>query len=290
MNRLSAEGRAILAEDPVWAAYAIADLRPDLARYCRWAVSPQKGGLVLLFTGLEPPILLAAGTTEGVHTALGSIDLPPELSLSVQPSHLPAVQSGYPCIDTECMLRMRFAPRTNVPLPVHTAVPLSRMDLQRLQDLYRCGGEFAPDAFDSSQLDDGYFFGIEDKDGSLLSAGGTHIAYSSTRSPSARASGAQPRNSDAIDAILAEGVAAIGNVYTRPDSRGKGYGTAVTASILHALQVANYGTIVLNVSAHNLAAQSIYEKLGFSMHCHFLEGRAATDRCFSGSRVARERH
>ena len=172
------------------------------------------------------------------------------------------------------MLRMNFAPRTSLPPPVHAAVPLSRMDLQRLRDLYHCGGEFAPDAFDSSQLDDGFFFGIEDKDGSLLSAGGTHIAYSSARSPSGRAAGTQLRNIDTIDAILAEGVAAIGNIYTRPDSRSKGYGAAVTASVLHALQAANYGTIVLNVSAHNLAAQSIYEKLGFSVHCHFLEGLA----------------
>ncbi len=274
MNRLTPEGRAILASDPVWAAYAIADLRPDLARHCRWAVSPQKGGLALLFTGLEPPILLAAGTSDGVHAALGDIDLPQELSLSIQPSHLTALQLRYPDVDTECMLRMNFAPRKNQPPPVRPAVPLSQMDLQRLQDLYRCGGEFAPDAFDSSQLDDGFFFGIEDKDGSLLSAGGTHITYSAARSPFARAVGRQPRRDDTLDSILAEGVAAIGNIYTRPDCRGKGYGTAVTASILHALQAANYGTIVLNVSAHNLAAQSIYEKLGFVVHCRFLEGLA----------------
>ena len=57
----------ILSQDPVWAAYAIADLRPDLARHCRWLVAPDASGLALLYVGLAP-ILLTSGSLEGVAT------------------------------------------------------------------------------------------------------------------------------------------------------------------------------------------------------------------------------
>lgn len=273
-DTLSPAGRAILAADPVWAAYAIADLRPDLARLCRWSVSPELGGLALLYTGLKPSILLTAGRAEGVAAALCALDLPPSLLLSIQPSHLNSVQLHYPHITTECMLRMHMKRCQNNPKPDHITRPLSREDHWRLRDLYEAGGQFAPDAFDPGQLDDGFFFGIEDNDGSLQSAGGTHIAYSSARWPSSRAAGLRPQDGDSLDAILFRGVAAIGNIYTRPDCRGKGYGTAVTASILRAVKSAGISTIVLNVNARNLAAQSIYEKLGFERHSLFLEGLA----------------
>ena len=44
--------RAILDMDPVWAAYAIADLQPDYASYSRWHIAETDTGkgLTLLFT------------------------------------------------------------------------------------------------------------------------------------------------------------------------------------------------------------------------------------------------
>ena len=270
--------RDILSQDPVWAAYAIADLRPDQARYCRWMVAPDASGLSLLFTGLEPPILLSAGTPDGVAAALNDAELPDEVFLSIRTSHLPAVRRHYPRINRHDMLRMALAPGQNVPAPLMPAVPLSSADEHRLQTLYQQGGEFAPDAFTVSQLHDGYFIGIEDEGGALAAAGGTHIAFRSDGPHSGNLQESHPQKYDSIDRILSQGVAAIGNVYTRPDCRGRGYGRAVTTRIVQALQTDGYGLFVLNVSERNLVARSIYEKLGFVTHCPFVEGRARRNR------------
>ncbi len=268
----------ILAQDPVWAAYAIADLRPDLAPFCRWTIAPDASGLALLFTGLEPPILLTAGSSEGVAAALNDAALPEEIFLSVRESHIPAVQQHYAHVERHVMLRMALAPGQQVPEPTVPTVPLSTADELRLQSLYQHGGEFAPDAFTSSQLRDGFFFGIEDRRGHLAAAGGTHIAYRRKSTSSLSPHETRCHNADSVDCILSQGVAAIGNIYTRPDRRGRGLGTAVTARITHALQADGYNFIVLNVSMQNLVAQSIYEKLGFVRHCHFIEGRASRSR------------
>ena len=270
--------RDILSQDPVWAAYAIADLRPDLAHYCRWMVAPDASGLALLFTGLQPPILLSAGTPGGVAAALNDAELPDEVFLSIRTSHLPAVRRHYPRINRHDMLRMALAPGQNVSAPLMPAVPLSSADEHRLQTLYQHGGEFAPDAFTVSQLHDGYFFGIEDENGALAAAGGTHIAFRLDSLPSPSPQEGHRQKADSIDRILSHGVAAIGNIYTRPDCRGRRFGSAVTARVVQALQADGYGLIVLNVSERNLVARSIYEKLGFVTHCPFVEGRASWDR------------
>ncbi len=265
----------ILAQDPVWAAYAIADLRPDLAPFCRWTVATDASGLALLFTGLEPPILLTAGTSDGVAAALNDAALPEEIFLSVRESHIPEVQQHYARVERHEMLRMALAPGQQVPEPTVPTVPLSTADELRLQSLYQHGGEFAPDAFTTSQLRDGFFFGIEDRRGHLAAAGGTHIAYRRKHATSPDLQKSHCQKSGSIDCILSQGVAAIGNIYSRPDCRGRGFGTAVTARITQALQADGYKFIVLNVSKQNLVAQSIYEKLGFVTHCQFIEGCAS---------------
>lgn len=275
LHTMEGDVRAILSQDPFWAAYAIADLHPDLAHFCKWLLAPDASGLALLYTGLEPPILMTAGTLAGVAAAMSDVELPPELFLSVLPEHLPAVQLHYPHIDRQDMLRMSLPAEKHVPAPTHPTVPLSRRDEQRLQALYQHGGEFAPDAFSSSQLDDGFFFGIEDAAGALATAGGTHVAYRPDSPSSHHQADSRGQISDSMEGILTRGVAAIGNIYTRPDCRGLGYGMAVTASVVWALQADGYELIVLNVGEQNLIARSIYEKLGLILHCKFFEGFAS---------------
>ncbi len=69
-----------------------------------------------------------------------------------------------------------------------------------------------------------------------------------------------------------EGAAAIGNVYTRRDRRGRGLSKRVTSAVLDALE--GIGTIGLNVRADNPAAIRVYESLGFARHCPFIEALA----------------
>ena len=69
-----------------------------------------------------------------------------------------------------------------------------------------------------------------------------------------------------------EGAAAIGNVYTRRDRRGRGLGRLVTSAVLG--ELAGVETIGLNVRADNDAALHLYESLGFARHCQFYEALA----------------
>ncbi len=59
-------------------------------------------------------------------------------------------------------------------------------------------------------------------------------------------------------------VAALGNITTHPDYRGKGYGTTVTAGVCKSL-LRDIDYIGLNVKADNISAIKCYERLGFEV-------------------------
>ena len=117
-------------------------------------------------------------------------------------------------------------------------------DLPALERLY--GAPDGPDYFCPAMLEEGIFYGVREG-GELAAAAGTHIVS------------------------RMEGVAAIGNVYTRSARRGKGLGMRVTSAVIGALSAVP--TVVLNVREANAGAIRIYERLGFARHCAFLEGR-----------------
>ena len=76
-----ADIRRRLEQDGVWAVYALADLQPELAPYCRWFVHDDGAtyAVALLFDGLEPPILFAAGEPAALAAALTGADLPTQV-------------------------------------------------------------------------------------------------------------------------------------------------------------------------------------------------------------------
>lgn len=237
--------REILRVDPVWSAYALADLRADLMPMCRWAVAGD--GLALIFTGLEPPILLTVGSPEDVAGALAGAALPEEVYLSVRHEHLTAVECWYHVQDQRVMVRMALGEDVNLPPVGQPVRRLTSADVPAIEGLIAQGGPFAPDGFAPYQVADGFFFGVEDENG-LAAIGGTHILN------------------------YAEGVAAIGNVYTRFDCRGRGYARAITSEIVSQLRAAGLPLLVLNVNSENQIARKLYDSLGFVEHCSFVEG------------------
>ena len=104
-----------------------------------------------------------------------------------------------------------------------------------------------PGATGARQLHERPFFGVWEGD-ELISVAGIHIL------------------SEWAD------VAAVGNIFTRPDQRGRGLGTRATAALIQDLLDSGFETIVLNVSTENQAAIRCYEKLGFVPHCQYHEG------------------
>lgn len=105
----------------------------------------------------------------------------------------------------------------------------------------------SPDFFYPSMVTDGVFFGVYEGD-ALIAAAGTHRL------------------------AREESAAAIGNIYTRRDRRGRGMARLVTSAVLGALT--GVETIGLNVRADNDAAIHLYESLGFVRHCQFHEALA----------------
>lgn len=296
--------RAALLVDPAFNAYALADLHPRYAAACRWIVAtgPDKTdadetdavGLVLLYTGLEPPILMATGNelliAQAIEGAAEQGALPPEMYMSVAESVYTLLTRYYTFDearggDVRPMWRMVLDPIAHAPdgqEPDAQAlvgqgtdsrllgaagdglrlVALGPEDVARVNSLYAHGGPFTPDAFDAYQLDGGSFFGIEATKelspgdeagqgvhkGALIAVGGTHV----------------------IDTIHA--IAAVGNMYTHPQWRGKGLGTAVLDAIVADLRRQGISLIVLNVDRRNTGARHLYEKFGFRTHCAFVEG------------------
>jgi len=71
-----------------------------------------------------------------------------------------------------------------------------------------------------------------------------------------------------------EGVAAVGNIYTRPDCRGQGLAQTVTSAVVTALREVGIQTIGLNVENTNAYAIRAYERVGFRTHFSYSEGIA----------------
>ncbi len=96
----------------------------------------------------------------------------------------------------------------------------------------------------------GTFFGIEAR-GVLIATAGTHLVSDTTST------------------------AAVGNVFTHPDHRGRGYAEMTTSAVCAELIRRGIRTIVLNVAQSNAVAIHVYEKLGFKKVVPFIEGVAA---------------
>lgn len=248
----------LLAGDPVWSAYAIADLQPAMAPYCRWFAHTSSDGdardgdaVVLLFDGLEPPALFAEGDPAALEAVLSCADLPPRVYLTMREEHVPIIARRYDHHDRRHMWRMVLGEArgegrvANAPLRRLTAA-----DVPQVRSLLAHGGPFTPDAFAEYQITQGVFFGVEDGAGGLAAVGGTHI----------------------VD--YTRGVAAIGNMYTRPDCRGRGYAGAVLAAIVAEVRANGATTIVLNVDQRNTGARRLYEQHSFTVHCPYIEGVA----------------
>ena len=71
-----------------------------------------------------------------------------------------------------------------------------------------------------------------------------------------------------------ESVAGIGNVYTRRDRRGRGFGGQVSGAVTTELLRLGVRTVVLNADESNVAAIRVYQRLGFERYCEYREGIA----------------
>lgn len=101
--------------------------------------------------------------------------------------------------------------------------------------------------FAAYQVEQGIFYGLH-VDGDLVATAGTHVVSQTY------------------------GIAAVGNVFTHPHHRGRGYATACTDAVIREIVRRGCQDVVLNVNVTNAVAIHVYERLGFRRHCRYLEG------------------
>ena len=122
---------------------------------------------------------------------------------------------------------------------------LGDQDISDMLELYESG--YPGNWFEPDMLDLNCYFGIrEPGEKRLICIAGTHVY-----SPDRRA-------------------AALGNIVTRQEFRGRGYGERVTAGICRDFVSAGM-RVGLNVRQDNKAAISCYRKAGFTLHAEFSE-------------------
>jgi ribosomal protein S18 acetylase RimI-like enzyme len=244
--------RPLLRRDPSWAVYPLGDLAPGFFEHCRWFHTPgDPPALLMLYGAFTPAVLFALGLADRVAPLLDEIDPALPLYLHVRPEVVPLLAPRYHLTNLTAMWRMLLDAARFAPGDLAGAEPLGPADLDALQRLYADGaaaGE-GPAFFLPDMLASGVFYGCR-AGPELVAVAGTHLV------------------------VPQEGVAAVGNIYTRRDRRGQGLAARVTAAVVAEMLRRGVPTVALNVAQSNATARRVYERLGFAVYCPFVEGLA----------------
>jgi GNAT superfamily N-acetyltransferase len=252
----TADAVAALGEDRRWNGYSLADLDPAHRAWTRIVLARRGAGAATAaclfyrhpaFNSLIPdgdPDGLAAILADAARDAL----LPDTTYILAREPHLVALERHYVLHDQSAMRRMALD-RQDFRPPATQPSGLRRLTEENAAAVGAFYAAYPASTFTPDQLTHGVFYGVWQGD-RLLAAAGTHV-------------------------IAAEyGIAAVGNVFTLPEARGRGYGAATTAGVVAALLAGPCGEVILNVVAANATARAIYTRLGFVEHCPYVEARA----------------
>lgn len=244
------EIRAILNRDRPWSAYALGDLEPELFAKCVWFFADDS--LALVYLGFGITVVVALGDDRGWPAAWREacefLGQKQDVYMSVRPAVMDHLRANHVIRVEKAMWRMLLVPPLAMDVNSTDTKRLCVSDAPAVERLYVTGepaGE-APDFFQKEMLVSGVYYGIWDG-GELAAVGGTHLVSRT------------------------ESVAALGNIFTRSDCRGRGLSTAVTYAVARELVTEPLATIILNVRRDNEAARRVYHKLGFNDYCPYFE-------------------
>jgi ribosomal protein S18 acetylase RimI-like enzyme len=245
---------AFLRRDPFLHGYELGDLDdrlwPDTAWY-GLLEGQEILALALLYTGLSEPTLLALAS-DGIALLARLLReaaplLPASLYCHLMPSLEKSLEGRYtmtPQVE-HYKMALRDAGRLDEALSAETAAlsPEDRAEVEAFYAQSYPGNWFVP-----ALLETGCYVGIREA-GKLLCVAGVHVYSARSR------------------------VAALGNIATRPEARGRGLAQAATAALCRRL-LRTVDHICLNVRADNQAAIACYRKLGFEAVASYAEHRA----------------
>jgi RimJ/RimL family protein N-acetyltransferase len=238
-----AQIRALLERDRIWSAYALADLDPKEDDNSNWLFNQE--AVVLIYRGLNPAVLFTEGESQQLQPLLTDIS-PERFIYLLKTEHKDLLATRLQVEFEEVMHRMILRGEAFSRVPAGDATMLTSADQPAIETLFADHPD-RPDAYHPRQLHDRPFWGIWEGD-ELVSVAGIHIISEWA------------------------GVAAVGNIFTRPDRRGQGLGTRATAALVQDLLESGFETIVLNVSIENTPAIRCYQNVGFEPHCQYHEG------------------
>jgi ribosomal protein S18 acetylase RimI-like enzyme len=236
--------RRFLEQDRLRAAYAICDLEEREFARSKWGIAMRSGepiAVVLEYGGLTPQPLFVMGEGDAVSAVLREVIRPRLVYLAADESLLPAVERVYRVDQGPQMLRMWVNRQMFRPVngPVLRLSPVDIVDLNRLYGLGFSG--WLP----AEAIAHGVYYGVRVA-GRLIAAAGTHVV-----SPEGR-------------------LAAVGNVMTHVDFRGRGFAKLTTSAVTQEL-LRTCDDVVLNVRSDNPPAIAAYRSLGYAEHCRFEE-------------------
>jgi ribosomal protein S18 acetylase RimI-like enzyme len=227
--------------------YGLADVQ-QLWEVSRWFLEGEAAVGVMDLPGSPVPVLYAvsARDPEGTLELLARLDtggqLPPRFVVT-GPRGLTerlTVHGRRRAHWTRRYDKLALDHTSQLPEADPDVVTVDRAQLPALQDLYETdpdsGDFFHPDLLETR----GYvgLYMSPPRTGDMVATAGIHV----------------------IDRV--NGVAAIGNVATHPDHRGRGLARRVTATLCHRL-FTEVAVIGLNVTLDNAPARRLYERLGF---------------------------
>lgn len=277
--------RAFLGRDPFATAYMLGDLDPVYAHYCTWWIASEGQGaggaeaardvaVVLVYTGLSAPVVLTHGSAAGIQAILARAldstatrntpsglvvdELPQRAHVHMSPEHLAVLDQHFTLDRLRPMVRMglRVSGQSSLaaqPAPVPGYGPVERLGHRHTGDIMALSHHYPDSFFEPHQLSSGHYYGIFAPSGGpegsplLVSVAGVHIVSKSDR------------------------LAALGNIVTHPDHRGKGLSTVATMHLCRELAAEGIELLALNVERRNASAIRVYEKLGFVDHCTYVE-------------------
>jgi len=230
---------AFLRRAPLLHVYELGDLDPAMRSHVHWYARGTSGGdgvpdaVALRFDGLSVPTLIALAhdDVDALKVLLKTVELPRRFYAHVTPgvqSVLGGKQTGL-----GRHLKMGLVGRPNG--GAAAVIRFGPGDADALFDFYKLA--YPGNYFERSSLSVGPYVGLRDKRG-IVAAAGVHV-YSPTQR-----------------------VAALGNIATHPDHRGRGLAKTVTRGLVQLL-APHADVIGLNVRADHTAAVACYKSLGF---------------------------
>ncbi len=238
---------ARLSDDRAFSAYALGHLEPGAFEWTRyWSAEGPAGTAVVMHAAVIGATTVVTGAPGAIEAILSLHPGPRRSYLSTAaPGHLAGLGRAYAVEDSLHMMRMSLTAVTFEHVE-GAVVRLRGRDAPHINALYATEG--GPSHYTRESIERAVYYGVvEDRE--VVSAAGTHIVAPNI------------------------GIAVVGNVFTHPAHRGKGYATAVTSAVSRELLHRGCAEVVLTVDPLNAPAVAAYTRLGYEAGTRVVEAR-----------------